>query len=187
MMKRNRMYLSLIGLCFILVACANPLNRATYDRYREQGIAAEAKGDWATAEIAYYRAAKNVELGHLGAEFKADALYDLGRTKWALGKFEEAEELLKKSLTLTEEVDGADSRHTFYPIGELAATYYYSQKYEEGVEWLIRLESIIENNRPFLPQAERAIKNIYQLYSDEMLKAGRPEEAARFKKVADSF
>ena len=57
-----------------MAGCANPLNRVTYDRYWEQGGAAERSGQLAVAEQAYYRALVNVDIGNLGPLLKAQAL-----------------------------------------------------------------------------------------------------------------
>src|SRR5689334_3026106 len=105
-----------------LLSCANPVNRVTYDDYKKQGAIAEAHGDWATAEIAYYRAAENVRWGNLGPEYQSTSLYDLGRAKRFVGKLDESEELLSQALAIDEKLRGPDHTYTAGTMSELAAT-----------------------------------------------------------------
>ena len=76
-----------------LLSCANQLNLATYQDYKRQGSAAEARGDWHTAEMAYYRAAENVRWGNLDPSYESTSLYDLGRAKRFVGKAERFQQI----------------------------------------------------------------------------------------------
>jgi len=52
-------------LFFILNGCANPINRVTYQRYYQAGVAAEQNGQYGLAKINYYRALVNAQMGNL--------------------------------------------------------------------------------------------------------------------------
>lgn len=178
-----------VGLACILVACANPINRSTYERYRDQAREAEGRRDWRTAEEAYYRAAMNVLRGHLGSDAESEAYFNLGRTKRMVGKLDESEDLLKKSLAIDEKRDAPDASFiTSASLGELAATYYEAKKYEEGISLLLRLEPIaLKYKQEYSPQARQFLKQVYAKYAGEISRRGKVQEAERFKKLADSL
>ena len=69
----------LLSLAFLLIltGCANPLNDATYRRYTDAGDSAMNRGDYIQAEVAYARAAQNVDWGRLGPAAKSGSLFNL--------------------------------------------------------------------------------------------------------------
>ena len=173
------------GLLMILAACANPLNRVTYQDYKKQGGRAEAQGDWATAEMAYYRAAENVRMGNLEPAYQSTSLFDLGRAKRKVGELDESEDLLKQALAIDERLYGLDGYCTSFTISELAGTYWAAGKLNEGVPLMIRLEPLLKKHSDkYSDQARRFIKQIYQKYADEI---GSRPEAEKFRKVAASL
>jgi tetratricopeptide (TPR) repeat protein len=172
----------------VLSACANPLNRATFNRYRQQGIAAEAQSDWPAAEKAYYRAAENVKWGHLGDELESDSLYNLGRIKRVVGKLDESEDLLRRAITIDEKLHGKEGFLTSYSLLELAETYYQLKKYNEGLELLNRIGPIaLQNQKQYSPQSKTFLKEVFERYQEVLSKEGRVTEAANLKKVSDSL
>ncbi len=171
-----------------LAACANPLNRATFNRYRQEGLSAEGRGDLGTAEISFYRAAENVRMGNLGKDLESDSLYNLGRVKRLVGKLDESEDLLKRSLDIDEERYGKNGFIISYTMGELALTFYEEKKYDEGVSILIRLEPIaLLNKRKYSEQAKQAFRKTYIQYGEELSKQGRQKESEHFMNVSESF
>lgn len=175
----------LCTLILILSACANPINRITYQDYKKQGVQAEARGDLATAEIAYYRAAENVRLGNLEPELQSDSLYDLGRIKRLVGKLEESETVLKQVLALDEKLYGSDAFLTSFTLSELAATYLAAKKLSEGTSLMLRLEPLLpQYSAKYSTQGRSFSKKLYEKYADAL--AGQPE-AERFRKVAASL
>jgi hypothetical protein len=72
------------------------------------------------AEEACYRSIKNVDWGNLGPELKSQRLYNLARIKRQVGKFGEAEVILKESLAVEESVSGKDSLKTARRLVELS-------------------------------------------------------------------
>lgn len=177
-----------VGLTFALFACANPLNQITYERYRDQAREAERRGDFAVAEEAYFRAAVNVKLGHLGDGAEEESIYNLGRTKRLVGKLDESEDLLKRALALDEKYGGTEDFRIIGVKLELAATYFEAKKYEQGTVLLLGVEPIVlKYNKAYPEQARQFIKKIYSQYATELSKQVKVQEAERFKKVADAF
>jgi tetratricopeptide (TPR) repeat protein len=184
-LRRFQVCLLFIAIACQLAACANPLNRAAFNNDRQQGFASEAKGDWAAAEIAYHSAAENVRLGNLGEDFESEALFNLGRVKRIVGKFDESEDLLKRALAIDDSCYGREACLTSYTAAELAATYFDTKKFGKGTLLLIRLEPIaLQNKCQFTEQARRFFKQIYHKYASELSRQGKPEMADRFEKVS---
>ena len=175
-------------ICAVILfvsACANPINRVTYQDYKKQGTLAEAKGDWATAEQAYYRAAENVRLGNLEPAIQSNSLFDLGRVKRKVGKFDESETVLKQALALDEKLYGSDAFLTSITISELCATYLEAKKLSEGIPFMVRLEPLLpQHSTKYSAQGRHFFKLLYEKYSDAL--ANQPE-AERFRKVAASL
>lgn len=150
---KSHLLIALI-LAGLVSGCANPLNRATSDRYMETCSKAESRGDLAVAEEACYRAAVNVDWGNLGPELRSERLYNLGRVKRKVGKFNEAEQVLKESLAVEKELSGPSSTKTGRRLAELSATYYQSNKITEGVAVVEKLKPIANqytgNERKFM-------------------------------------
>ena len=99
--------------------------------YEENGYAAYQaanRGDWIAAEESYARAAEIVVADNLGPKLESESLYNLGRIKKNLGKLNEGEEILKKSLEIEEKLSGPSSIKTGRRTVELAIVYYYKTK-----------------------------------------------------------
>lgn len=190
-MRRGQYLLILVGVVAALVACANPLNRATFFRYRDVGIQAETRGNWATAEIAYARAANNVLWGNLGQELEAEALFNLGRAKRKVGKIEESADLLKRVMAIDQQLEKRRPGHEFlssYTLMELATTHLLAKHYDEGIPLLVRFELIsMKYKQQYADQARTFFKRVFEMYADDLFKLGRFHEAEHFKNVAASF
>ncbi|HKW39153.1 MAG TPA: tetratricopeptide repeat protein [Burkholderiales bacterium] len=128
----------------VLVACANPLNRATSDRYARQCSEAYREGLLDIAEEACYRAAVNVNLGNLGPELKSERWFNLALIKRQLRKLNEAEDLLKESLRVEETLSGPSSEKIARRLAELAAVEYQKAQYAEGYPLMDRLAPMSE-------------------------------------------
>jgi tetratricopeptide (TPR) repeat protein len=175
----------LCALVLIVSACANPINRVTYEDYKKQGAQAEAQGNWPAAEQAYYRAAENVRWGNLEPALQSNSLFDLGRAKRKVGKFDESESILKQALALDEKLYGVDAFLTSITISELAATYLEAKKYSEGIPLMIRLEPMLQQHTTkYSAQGRRFFKQLYEKYSVAL--ANLPD-AERFRSVAASL
>jgi tetratricopeptide (TPR) repeat protein len=170
--------LAILSMILIGVAgCANPLNRATYDRYWEQGGAAEHAGQLGVAEQAYYRALVNVDIGNLGPLLKAQALYNLGRIKRRVAKFAEAEDLLKQSLALDEKILTPDDLDADRCRVELAVVFAAQEKWEEGSGYL---EGVIPHAARFSGSERQFLLDVFKHYAEELRKNGHEERARLF-------
>ncbi len=160
-----------------LAGCANPLNRATHDRYWEDGRLAERNGNLGVAEQAYYRALVNDDIGNLGPLLKAQDLYNLGRIKRRLHKFSEAEDLLKQSLILDQKILSADNLDTDRCRVELSVALAARGKWDEGSRVLepelSRVGQFSGGERDFLLET-------FRVYGVGLRKAGLEERAKLF-------
>lgn len=164
-----------IGL-LLLSACANPLNRATSDRYADTCATAETNGRLDVAEQACYRALVNVDWGNLGPELKSQRLYNLGRIKRKLSKFGEAEDLFKQSLAIEEKLSSPTDPKIGRRLIELSATLAGQGKWDEGAQYL-------EKAAPISAQYtgnERSFAALAFSEFAKQLRASQPKVAERF-------
>ena len=179
MLSRN--FIIPCSVVLVIVACANPLNQATSDRYAATCSAAEQQRQLAVAEEACYRALVNVEMGNLGPELKSQRLYNLARIKRAVGKFSEAEPLLKQSLSLEESLTGHASLQVGRRLVELSVNLAAQDKWLEGAPYLARATPLVGLFSP----AERAFtKSALETYAPKLQTLGRKDEANAFAAAA---
>jgi tetratricopeptide (TPR) repeat protein len=131
------MQLALLGVA-LLSASANPLSRVTSDNYADACAQAIDHDQLAAAEQACYRALVNVDSGNLGPELKSQRLYNLGRVKRRLAKFEEAEALFKESLQIEEKLSSPSGPKVGRRLIELAVSLAAQDKWVEGAQYLER-------------------------------------------------
>lgn len=129
-------YILLLLIFTILTACANPLNRATSDRYSQTCSDAEKAGNMQVAAEACYRAYVNVEWGNLGPGAKSQKLYNFGRVLRKAGRYTDAKEALTRSLAEEEKLSGKNSIKSGRRMAELSATYLELDQFEEGSKYL---------------------------------------------------
>jgi hypothetical protein len=176
--------LLLVAVAGLLAGCANPLNRATSDRYAQQCADAYRDGLLDVAEQACYRAAVNVNLGNLGPELKSERWYNLALIKRALRKLNEADELLTESLKVEETLSGPSSEKTGRRLAELAAVKYQKAQYTEGFPLMERLAPMTGlysgKDRAFLAA-------LFHCYTIQAEQAQQAELAGRFKTVSSSL
>ncbi len=177
-------HLLLLVAAGFLASCANPLNRATSDRYARQCSDAYREGLLDVAEQACYRAAVNVNLGNLGPELKSERWYNLALIKRALKKLNEADELLTESLKIEETLSGPSSEKIGRRLAELAAVKYQKARYPEGFPLMERLAPMAGlysgRDRTFLAA-------LFQCYSIQAEQAKEAELAGRLKTVSSSL
>jgi tetratricopeptide (TPR) repeat protein len=180
---RIRSLLALLASSFV-VGCANPVNRATSDGYAETCASAERSGRFDVAEEACYRALVNVDLGNLGPESKSQKLYNLARIKKRVGKFAEAEDLLKQSLQIEESLSGATSPQSGRRLVELAANLAAQDKWHEGADYLTLALPMADR---FSGQERSYTKVLLQTYVVELNKLGQMQLAAQFDAKAGTL
>jgi hypothetical protein len=177
-------HLILLAATGLLVSCANPLNRATSDRYARQCSDAYREGLLDVAEEACYRAAVNVNLGNLGPELKSERLYNLALIKRELKKLNEADELLTESLKVEDTLSGPSSEKIGRRLAELAAVKYQKAQYAEGFSLMERLAPMTGlysgKDRMFLAA-------LFQCYTIQAEQTQRAELAGRLKTVSSNL
>jgi tetratricopeptide (TPR) repeat protein len=114
-------------------ACANPINRATAERYYASAEKAVAAGDLQSAKIGYSRALLNAKLGGMGPAAEAQVARKLGRIHGNLCEPDEAERAFLHVVSSEEQLYGPDSWRTFPARGELAQLFFDIGNYPKAV------------------------------------------------------
>jgi len=170
--------MALIMLSAFVIGCANPLNRATSDRYNQMCLEAEEAGNLAVASEACYRAYVNVEWGNLGPEVRSERLYNFGRVLRKSGRYEDAKEALSRSLAEEEKLSGKSSVKTGRRMAELAATYIELNQIESGIPYVDRL---IPNTEQYSKSEKTFIAALLKFYGDKLLDSNQIEKANLYK------
>ena len=171
----------LLLMILFSIGCATPLNQATSDRYRQSCIEAEAVGRLDIAEEACQRALFNVRIGHLGAEAEAQELYNLGRIKRKLGKFEEAEELYKDSLQIQASISPVDQVKIGRRLAEFAILYAAQRRFDDGLPFVMKLLPIADRS---VGSERKSVAAIFSIYANELSKTKFPGPASVLAKKA---
>ncbi len=158
-------YLAAIGLVVLLSGCANPLNRATSDRYADQCVNAENAGRLDIAEEACYRAAVNVEWGNLGDELKSERLYNLARVKRRLGKLDEAERYLIETIKIEEALAPPRRIRMGRRLRELSVIYYEQKRYQLA---LPSLKQLLPISHLYSGEERTFLANLFHYYAIEL-------------------
>ena len=158
-----------------LTACANPLNRVTADRYSDDCATAGHSGNLRAAEELCGRALTNVDWGNLGPDVRSEKLYNLGHIKRQLGKFAEAEQLLKDSLALEEQLSGASSVKVGRRLAELSVALAAQDKWPEGLLLVERLLPIADS---YSGHERSFVGEIFQRYAPHASAAGNTQLAS---------
>ena len=167
-MKRRH----LLGVAAIVLAagCANPINRVTYDRYKDmcnQG-----------AEEACYRAWVNTRIGMLGPELESQALYNWGVERTRQRKYAEAEEPLLASLKLEEGLEVRSDERIGRRLAQLAIAAVQQGKIDAG---LIYMERLIPLVNLYQGHERRVVAALCAGYSEELRKRGEAERAQSYE------
>jgi tetratricopeptide (TPR) repeat protein len=173
-----------LALACLLAGCYNPVNEVTAGRYERMCSEAERDGRLGDAEEACRRAVINVRTGHVGPAAESQALYNLGRIKRRVGKFDEAEQALKESLKVQEAISPPDQARTGRRLAELAAVYGQTSRYKEGWPYVERLMPI---GTSYSGQERAMVKLVFQAYAQEYRKLGMQGEAAQLEEKAKAL
>ena len=174
-------YLAIAVCSIVMGGCANPLNRATSDRYTRMCSEAFQNQLLDVAENACYRALVNVDIGNLGPELKSQRLLNLALVKRALGKFDEAEALLQESLRIEETLTGPSSEKVGRRLAELAVVKYQKAQYIEGIPFIERLEPIANK---FTGEERLFVATLLRCYANRAEQAGYMAWAGRVKETS---
>lgn len=169
---------------FTIISCANPLNQETSNRYADTCSQAEQNNQLELAEQSCYRALVNVDWGNLGESQKSIRLYNLGRIKRKLGKFDEAESLFKDSLEIEEKQTDPSKVKIGRRIAELALLHGEQGEIEVGLPYVERLLSISDL---FVGVEQSPIATIFYGYSLELEKMGNIELAEKLSQEASAL
>ncbi|MES9898530.1 MAG: tetratricopeptide repeat protein [Sedimenticola sp.] len=174
----------LVLIAYSLGGCANPVNRVTSENYAEDCSVAERNGRLDIAEEACYRALVNVNWGNLGPGLKSQRLYNLGRVKRQLEKFEEAEKLFQDSLAVEANISDPSSPKIGRRNVELAVNLAGQSKWNEGAKYL----DLAIPNIPEFSKTERLyVANVLIEFSKKLDALGQGHMAHHFKRTAESI
>ncbi|MEN6464038.1 MAG: tetratricopeptide repeat protein [Syntrophaceae bacterium] len=166
-MKRYIEFSLLVLFISAATGCANPLHQATSIDYGDQCRKAEIAGRLDIAEQACYRALVNVDWGNLGEEQKSMRMYNLARIKRKLGKYDEAERLLKDSLAIEEKQAEPSNERIGRRLAELAILYGQKEQYLKGLPYVEKLYSFADI---YKGNERETIALIFFAYSAEIKK-----------------
>ena len=169
-----------------LASCAHPINRHNAAKYHDWGLEAERAGDYRLAERNYERALINARLGHAHDAGLSMAMYNLGRVKAYLCKYDDAEKLLVDALQLEERVTGPDSGLTSMRLFELARLHLDRRQYAASLPYFARGIPVVkklgvESSDPI------ALADALEQYSIALGKSGRSADSMQRKREADAL
>jgi hypothetical protein len=166
---------------FLIVGCANPINRVTSDNYAKTCEEAMNKGQLDVAEQACYRSLVNVDVGNLEPELKSQKLYNLALVKRGLAKFSEAEELLRQSLAIEEKFSPPSMLRIGRRQVELSVNLAAQEKWTDGSQLIERVLLIAEQ---FKDQDRIWVCEVLRRYAEHLRNTNQPVLASRFEKQA---
>ncbi|MDX2253313.1 MAG: tetratricopeptide repeat protein [Nitrospira sp.] len=178
--------LVIVFLALALASCANPINQHTAAKYHGWGSEAERAGDYTLAERNYERSLVNARLGHSPDASLSMAMYNLGRVKGYLCKYDEAEHLLAEALELEEKVTGPDSGITTMRLFELARLHFDRERYAASLPYFSRAIPVVrklgvESSDPI------GLADVLDQYAIALGKTGHSAEGADRKREADAL
>lgn len=180
-LKRATIIICLAGFA---AGCANPLNQATSNRYSATCHEAENGGRLDVAEEACYRALVNVDWGHLGEDQKSQKMYNLARIKRKVGKFEEAETLLKDSLQIEEKQPNPSDKKIGRRLAELAMVYGQKGQYQIGLPYVEKLYSFADH---YKGEEKRTVSIIFYEYARKLERAEHTEISTKLARKASEM
>lgn len=175
-----------LGFTLVLLAgcLGNPINKVTSDNYTKTCSVAEKRGDLEVAEEACYRALVNTNWGNLGEELKSEKLYNLALIKRRLGKFSEAESLLKESLRIEESISSVINIKTGRRLVELSVNLAAQNKWEEGS---VLLEKVMPISSQYSGREKDFIILVLNKYGQQFNKMGDTEKADMYISKANEI
>ena len=162
-------------------ACESQSQRSAEDA--EKCREAERKGFPETAEPLCESAWFDVDSSRLAPAIQSERLHNLGRIKRKLGKFAEADPLLRQALAIEESVSGSTSPACGVRRVELALVLAGQEKWTEGAAVLEPVLGIADG----LPEREqRAAANVFRQYARQLQDSDHAELGERFgRKTAE--
>ena len=172
----------LLILASILVACANPINRATYNKYYRWGWEAEQAQEYSLAKENYYRALNNARAGNLEPRYHASASYALGRMQGVLCEHEEAETLLLEAVKFDTEAKGP----VYMSYNELARLYLDTGQFAKAVSYY-KKSLVLVDKQNFLDKDPIGFSILFHEYAQALHKTGRVRAADKYRQRAEQL
>jgi hypothetical protein len=166
----NRFLILSAAVVAIAGGCANPINRVTYDNYKDQcsqGI-----------EEACYRAWVNTRIGALGPELESQALYNWGLQRTRQKKYAEAEEPLLASLKLEEGLSVRSDERIGRRLAQLAIATGQQGKIDAGLVYMDRLLPLMSL---YQGHERRVVAALCALYAEDLRKRGETARAQSYE------
>ena len=131
-MAMVRSYVWSVFLCAVLLAGAAAGSVATWDEEAQAGMQAYLHGDYAAAERHLLTALRTAE--EIGPEDPrlALSLNNLALVYYAQRRYDEAEPLYQRAITITERALGPDDPNLAASLGNLAELYRKQERYVEA-------------------------------------------------------
>lgn len=195
--------LLIVFITLALASCANPINQHTAANYHGWGREAERAGNYTLAERNYERALINARLGHSSDAELSMVMYNLGRVKGYLCKYDVAEQLLTEALKLEEKVTGPDSGIVTMRLFELARLQFDREQYAASLPYFgraipavkklgvesddpIALADVLDQYAVALGKTGQSMDSAERKREADVLRAKNPGKAARFKPISYS-
>lgn len=165
-----------VAFALIASACESENHRSAV--YAEKCKESERKGFLEAAEQLCQSAWVDVDNDRLAPEIQSERLYYLGRIKRQLGKFTEAEPLIREALAVEDTVSGRASPVYGRLLIELSLVLAGQAKWVEGAAFLVPVLEIADR----LPERERlAAANALKHYASRLRDTDQAELASRFE------
>ncbi len=187
-MNHKNLRVFCFAVCFLVLipGCANPLNRATFQRYYQAGMGAESQGDYSAAKENYYRALVNARIGNLEPQLHACSSYSLGRMLGALCDHENSEKLLLEALKFDKESSGP----VYMDFFELAYLKYDQGNFAQAATYFAEAIPLVDNQK-FIETDPGTFIGHFQQYSNALSRIGKNDDAKLFsdraKKLAEMY
>jgi tetratricopeptide (TPR) repeat protein len=163
-------------VALVLVSCANPVNRVTYQRYLDAGDEAAMRGELERARFNYARAEANTVIGNLSPQEKANVLFKHARILANMCRYDEAEQKFIEANRLNEEVNGVGSEKTYVSLVEIGQMNYDIGRYEKAVQYFDKAFPIAEKYK-LDAQYPGSFADAYTDYADALKRTGNIEKA----------
>jgi len=111
-------------------------------------------------------------------------MYNLGRIKRKVGKFDEAATLYQESLAIEEKQPQPSQERIGRRVAELALLYLDQKQVAEGI---VYAERLLPYAGMYQGNEKRAVAAVLYMYAQELQKEGQSEMAARLGKKAEEM
>jgi len=166
----------LLAVAALVSGCANPINRKTYERYLVAGNNADILGDLRLDKQNYSRAVVNAQIGFLGSEAEATALFRYARILGNLCEHDEAVKHFIEANRLMEKENDAGSESTYTTLAEIGQLYYDIGRYSESVPYLGRAFEIAQRHT-LAKRSPASFADAYADYADALRRTGNGAKA----------